>query len=243
MTRLRLVLHDESKANDAKVNKIKGVKSVIKQGGQYQVVIGNEVSNLFKEFNKMGRFDGSSKAAAPAKAEGNPVQRVRGFVAGCMTPLLPAMLGAGMLKVVLTLLTTFCGVDATGSTYRLIFAFADGFFMFLPVFLGLTIAQKMGGNPMLFMLVGTALCYPDLSAVMSGEELGTFLGMPATSMFGIPVICASYTSSVLPMLLMAPVMKWAEDIGDKYSPNYQRPRLHHGRLSLHSVPDYLHRRR
>ena len=167
----------------------------------------------------MGQFDGSSKAAAPAKAEGNPVQRVMGFVAGCMTPLLPAMLGAGMLKVVLTLLTTFCGVDATGSTYRLIFAFADGFFMFLPVFLGLTIAQKMGGNPMLFMLVGTALCYPDLSAVMSSDGLGTFLGMPATSMFGIPVICATYTSSVLPMLLMAPVMKWAEDIGDKYSPN------------------------
>ncbi len=218
MTRLRLVLHDESKANDAKVNKIKGVKSVIKQGGQYQVVIGNEVSNLFKEFSKLGKFDGSGKAA-PAKAQGSPVQRLFGFVAGCMTPMLPAMLGCGMLKVVLTLLTTFCGMDSTSSTYVLIYAFADCFFYLLPVFLGMTIAQKMGKSPMLFMVVGAALCYPDLIALMGGENLGTFLGMPCTYLFGLPVICSSYTSSVLPMLLMAPVMAWAEDFADRVSPN------------------------
>ena len=219
MTRLRLVLNDESKANDAKVNKIKGVKSVIKQGGQYQVVIGNEVSNLFKEFEKLGKFSGEGKSSAAPKVKGNPVQRLFGFVAGCMTPMLPAMLGAGMLKVVLTLLTTFCGMDATGSTYTLIYAFADAFFMFLPIFLGMTIAKKMGGNPMLFMLVGAALCYPNLGALMSGENLGKFLGMDCTYLFGLPVICATYTSSVLPMLLMAPVMKWAEDFGDRVSPN------------------------
>ena len=219
MTRLRLVLNDESKANDAKVNKIKGVKSVIKQGGQYQVVIGNEVSNLFKEFSKLGNFGGEGKAAAAPKAKGNAVQRLFGFVAGCMTPMLPAMLGAGMLKVVLTLLTTFCGMDATGSTYTLIYSFADAFFLFLPIFLGMTIAKKMGGNPMLFMLVGAALCYPNLTALMSGENLGKFLGMDCTYLFGLPVICATYTSSVLPMLLMAPVMKWAEDFGDRVSPN------------------------
>lgn len=216
MTRLRLVLKDEGKANDKKVGKIKGVKSVIKQGGQYQVVIGNEVSNLFKEFSKMGKFTDS--APAPKKAGGNPVQNLFGFVAGCMTPMLPAMLGCGMMKVVLTLLTTFCGMDSTSSTYVLLYAFADAFFMFLPIFLGSTIAKKMGGSPMLFMAVGAALCYPDLAATLSAGE-GTFLGMQASSMFGIPVITASYTSSVLPMLLMAPVMKWAEDFADRVSPN------------------------
>lgn len=216
MTRLRLVLKDEGKADDKKVGKIKGVKSVIKQGGQYQVVIGNEVSNLFKEFSKMGKFTDSAPVAK--KAAGNPVQQLFGFVAGCMTPMLPAMLGCGMMKVVLTLLTTFAGMDATSSTYTLIYAFADGFFYFLPVFLAFNIAKKMGGNPMLFMAVGAALCYPDLAATLSAGE-GTFLGMQASSMFGIPVITASYTSSVLPMLLMAPVMKWAEDFGDRVSPN------------------------
>lgn len=219
MTRLRLVLKDESKANDSKVEAIKGVKGVMKQGGQYQIIIGNEVSNLFKEFKKLGNW--GEDGGAPAKATGNPVQRLFGFVSGCMTPMLPAMLGAGMLKVVLTLLTTFAGMSAESSTYILLFAFADAFFTFLPIFMGVTIAKKMGGSPMLFMTVGAALCYPNLISLMGGSlgELGVFLGMPCTYLFGIPVICATYTSSVLPMLLMAPVMKWAEDFADRVSPN------------------------
>lgn len=218
MTRLRLVLKDEGKAKDDAVQAVKGVKGVMRQGGQYQIIIGNEVSNLFKEFRKLGNWD---EGSAPAKVEGNPVQRLFGFVAGCMTPMLPAMLGTGMLKVVLTLLTTFAGMSTESSTYILLYSFADCFFMFLPVFMGFTIAKKIGGNPTLFMVVGAALCYPNLANLMSGAtlELGTFLGMPCTYLFGIPVICSTYTSSVLPMLLMAPVMKWAEDFADKVSPN------------------------
>lgn len=219
MTRLRLVLKDDKKADDERVKSIKGVKGVMRQGGQYQIIIGNEVSNLFKEFKKLGNW--GEDGGAPAKAEGNPIQRLFGFVSGYMTPMLPAMLGAGMLKVVLTLLTTFAGMDANSSTYILIFAFADAFFTFLPIFMGVTIAKKMGGSPMLFMSVGAALCYPNLISLMGGSlgELGVFLGMPCTYLFGLPVICATYTSSVLPMLLMAPVMKWAEDFADKVSPN------------------------
>lgn len=221
MTRLRLVLKDESKADDKAVEKIKGVKSVIKQGGQYQVVIGNEVSNLFKEFKKYGNWGDDAAAVKVDGPKGNPVQRLFGFVSGCMTPLLPAMLGCGMLKVVLTLLTTFAGMSTESSTYTLLYAFSDCFFMFLPIFLGFTIAKKMGGSPMLYMSVGAALCYPDLVTLMGGGslELGTFLGMNCTYLFGIPVICATYTSSVLPMLLMAPVMSWAEKFADRVSPN------------------------
>ncbi len=221
MTRLRLILKDEGKADDKAVEKIKGVKSVIKQGGQYQVVIGNEVSDLFKELKKYGNWGDDAAAVQVDGPKGNPVQRLFGFVSGCMTPLLPAMLGCGMLKVVLTLLTTFAGMDSSSSTYILIYAFADCFFTFLPIFLGFTIAKKMGGSPMLFMCVGAALCYPDLVTLMSGGtmELGTFLGMSCTYLFGIPVITATYTSSVLPMLLMAPVMGWAEKFADRVSPN------------------------
>lgn len=219
MTRLRLVLKNESKADDAAVNKIKGVKSVIKQGGQYQIVIGNEVSNLFKEFKKLGNFDEGS--AAPQKAEGSIIQRLFGFVAGCMTPLLPAMLGTGMIKVIMTLLTTFAGMDTTTSTYIILNAMGDCFFLFLPIFLSYTIAKKMGGSPMLYMVVGAAMVYPNLVTLLAGGsvELGTFLGFDCTYFFGIPVICATYTSSVLPILLMAPVMKWVEDFADRVSPN------------------------
>ena len=223
MTRLRLVLNDESKADDAKVNKIKGVKSVIKQGGQYQVVIGNEVSNLFKEFEKMGNFSESGNAA-PKKPEGNIAQRLMGFVAGCMTPLLPAMLGTGMVKVLLTLLTTFGVMSSTSTTYTFLYGMADSFFYFLPIFLAVQIAKKTNHTVPLFMVIGAMLCYPDiinlLGGAVEGAPMGTFLGMSCTYIFGvIPVISASYTSSVLPILLMTPVMVWAEDFADKVSPN------------------------
>ncbi len=223
MTRLRLILKDQSKADDSKVEGIKGVKSVIKQGGQYQVVIGNEVSNLFKEFSKLGKF--TEDGGEAPKAEGPAIQRLFGFVAGCLTPMLPAMLGTGMLKVVLTLLTTLKIVSATDATYQIFYSIADGFFYFLPVFLGWSIAKKVNGNAPLYMAVGALLCYPDLVAMMGGTlesatEYGTFLGMGCTYLFGvIPVIETTYTSSVVPMLLMAPVMKWAEDFADRVSPN------------------------
>lgn len=165
MTRLRLVLKDDKKANDEKVQSIKGVKGVMRQGGQYQIIIGNEVSNLFKGFKKLGNW-GEDGGGAPQKATGNPVQRLFGFISGCMTPLLPAMLGTGMLKVVLILLTTFAGMQTSGSTYILLYSFADCFFTFLPIFMGITIAKKTGGNPMLFMVVGAALCYPNLTSLM-----------------------------------------------------------------------------
>lgn len=114
MTRLRLVLKDESKANDAKVQGIKGVKGVMRQGGQYQIIIGNEVSNLFKEFKKHGNW-GEDGGGAPAKATGNPIMRMFGFVSGCMTPLLPGLLGCGMIKVLLTILTNFAGMSTDTS--------------------------------------------------------------------------------------------------------------------------------
>ncbi len=219
MTRLRLVLNDESKADDDKVGKIKGVKSVIKQGGQYQVVIGNEVSDVMKEFDKLGNFSG--KAAPPQKQTGNPISRLFGFVAGCMTPLLPAMLGCGMMKVVLVLCTTFFGMSTESSTYLFLNAMGDAFFTFLPVFLAVTIAQKQGGTVVLYMLVAAVMVYPDVVSLMAGGsmELGTFLGMPCTYLFGLPVICTTYTSSVLPILLMAPVMKYVEKFADWVSPN------------------------
>ncbi len=224
MTRLRLVLNDEGKANDDAVKAIKGVKSVIKQGGQYQVVIGNEVSNLFKEFKKLGNFAEEGGGAAPQKAEGNVIQRLFGFISGCLTPMLPAMLGTGMVKVLLVLLTTLNVLSASSPTYQIIFGMADSFFFFLPILLGWSIAKKTGHSVPLYMVIGAALVYPDLISLLGGGvesvAYGTFLGQQCTYLFGfLPVVCASYSSSVLPMLLMTPVMGWAEDFADKVSPN------------------------
>lgn len=227
MTRMRLVLADESKANDNQVKAIKGVKSVIKQGGQYQVVIGNEVSNLMKEFNKLGNFSEDGGGKAPVKAEGNPIQRLFGFVAGCLTPLLPAMLGTGMVKVLLVLLNTMGLLAASSVTYKVFFGMADSFFHCLPIMLGWSIAKKTNHSVPMYMVIGAALVYPDiltmlnpLGAGLDGVTYGTFLGQDCAYIFGaIPLIKAAYASSVLPMLLMTPIMGWAEDFADRVSPN------------------------
>ena len=223
MTRLRLILADESKADDEAVKAIKGVKSVIKQGGQYQVVIGNEVGSLFPVFKKAAGITGDA-AAAPAKAEGPLLQRIFGFVAGIMTPLLPGMLGTGMVKVLLTLLTAVGVMDSTQTTYQILYGMADSFFYFLPILLGWSIAKKTNHSVPLFMVMGAALVYPSFVTMMAagteGITYGTFLGMNCVYLFKfIPVICTTYTSSMLPMALMAPIMCFVEDWADRVSPD------------------------
>ena len=100
MTRLRFVLGDMDLADDEAVRAVSGVKSVARQSGEYQVIIGNEVSHVFDAMVSEGLAGAHAAVSeAPEQKETNPVKRVFGFIAGCITPLLPAMLGTGMVKV------------------------------------------------------------------------------------------------------------------------------------------------
>lgn len=219
MTRLRLILKDENKADDAAIKAIKGVKSVVRQGGQYQVIIGNEVSNLFKEFMTRGNFGGGGAEEKPKEDEGW-FKRITGFVAGSFIPLLPAMLGCGMIKVVLTLLTTFGLVSVESSTYILLNGMGDAFFWFFPILLGYTTAKKLGSSPVLSMAITASWMYPAITTLLTGGgATGTFLNMSCTYLFGLPVISTTYASSVLPILLMAPIIKRVEAFADRVSPN------------------------
>ncbi len=156
------------------------------------------------------------------KKEESRLKRVFSYVFAVIGPILPGMLGTGMVKVLLILCSSFGVLDPSGSTYRILFSLADSFFHFLPVFLAWSAAAHLGCSVPLFMTIGAALCYPDLISLM-GESIdmaatGTFLGMPCTYLFGIPVICSTYTSSVLPILMMAPIMQRVEHFADRVSP-------------------------
>ena len=115
-------------------------------------------------------------------------------------------------------------MDSASTTYSILYGMADSFFFFLPVMMGWSIAKKTGHSVPLYMVVGATLVYPDLITLLGGAvegvTYGTFLGQSCTYLFGfLPVVCATYSSSVLPMLLMAPIMGWAEDFADRVSPN------------------------
>jgi PTS system beta-glucosides-specific IIC component len=209
MTRLRFVLKDGNTPKDAEIEKIPGVIRVIRQGGQYQVVIGNEVSNVYNELLKLGKFEETTGSNNNGPKE-NLFSRLSGFIAGCMTPLLPAMLGCGMIKVVLTLLTTFNLVDSAGSTYIALEAAGDAFFYFMPILLAMTTAKRLGSNIYLAMVMAAFLLHP---------KLGALLAEGSTTYFGLPVTSANYASSVLPVLLMVPLMGYIERFADKICPS------------------------
>lgn len=210
MTRLRFVLKDGNAPKDAEIEKIPGVIRVIRQGGQYQVVIGNEVSNVYNELLKLGKFEESTGNGQGDGTKENLFSRLSGFIAGCMTPLLPAMLGCGMIKVVLTLLTTFNLVDSAGSTYIALEAAGDAFFYFMPILLAMTTAKRLGSNIYLAMVMAAFLLHP---------KLGALLAEGSTTYFGLPVTSASYASSVLPVLLMVPLMGYIERFAEKICPS------------------------
>ncbi len=210
MTRLRFTLKDASLADDQAVSAISGVLRVIRSA-QYQVVIGNEVAKVYTALPESLKVNelSSAKSENERKPQ-NPITRFFGFISACMTPLLPAMLGGGMVKVLLTLLTTFKLLSENSSTYIILSIIGDAFFYFLPIMLANTIAKRMGSSTMLAMLVAAILVHPDITALLSAGS---------SSFLGIPVISANYPSSVLPVLIIVPLMKYIEKFADMISPN------------------------
>jgi len=210
MTRLRFALKNDKIPDGKKIEKIPGILRVVSSAGQYQVVIGNEVTHVYSELMKQGKFKDADSTKEETKKGGNIVARVFDFIAGSMTPLLPAMLGAGMLKTVLIVFVMSGLIDTAGSTYILLNALGDAFFYFLPLFLANTAARKLGANPMLVMIIAGAMLYPDLITLL-GEGNATFLGIPVTS--------STYSASVIPIFLMVPIMKYVEKWVHKIIPD------------------------
>lgn len=210
MTRLRFVLRNQNKANKEKVEETPGVLRVIQQGGQFQVVIGNEVAHVYNEISKLGNFAETAEGVVDSGNKENLFSRLCGFIAGCMTPLLPAMLGCGMINVILTILTTFELIGTDGSTYIILSSMGNTFMYFLPIMLAYTTAKKVGMNPFVAMAIGGLLVYPDIVSLLAAGN---------TSLFGITVTSATYSSSVLPILMMVPIMGYIERFADKICPN------------------------
>ena len=220
MTRLRFVLKDESTVNDEKVKKIKGVMGVMKKGGQYQIIIGNNVSNCYKEVLKLGNFSDSISSEEPTEKKGI-VTTVLDVVSGCMSGTMPALVGAGMVKVLLVLLTTAGLLSDTSTTYKILYSLGDATFYFLPFLLVISSAKKFNINPYTLGAVIGVMLYPDFTGlVSSGEKI---------SLFGLPVASASYTYAVIPIIMMAWIMKYIEQFADKITPavtkNFLRPLL------------------
>lgn len=216
ITRLRFVLKDEKIANDDVISNLDGVIQVMKAGGQYQVVIGAAVDDVYEELVSGYKVPGVGAVAGdePEEAEDGKSKNVFNMlmdtVSGSMAPALMPLAAAGMIKGLLALCIAMGWLTADSGTYMIWYSIADGFFYFLPIILGYTAAKKFGCNEFLGMALGAALVYPamvNLSA--SAEVMGTLFEGTAFQMsyyntfLGIPVIlpASGYTSSVIPILI------------------------------------------
>ncbi|WP_282925629.1 PTS transporter subunit EIIC [Helcococcus kunzii] len=226
ITRLRFNLKDESKANTKVLRETDGIVTVVQSGGQYQIVIGNHVSDVYDEFVEyagINKFDEETEEISKKKG------LFDGFIdiiTSIFTPVFPILIAAGMTKGILALVTALGWLDKATGTYLILNAAGDGMFYFFPLFLGYSSAKKFGLNPFIGMGIGAALVYPGLA--VSSKDIqplfilfeGSVIQSPIYMTFmGIPVINMSYTSSVIPVIFATYLGAKIFKIFEKIIPN------------------------
>lgn len=208
ITRLRFKLKDESKANTEALKNMDGVVTVIKSGGQYQVVIGNHVPDVYKDVVEVGGFNNeSSSDDNEVKEKTSLFNSFIDVISGVFSPILGLLAATGMIKGLTALFLALGWLSKTSGTYEILNAIGDSLFFFFPIFLGYTSAKKFKLNHFTGMVIGAALVYPALSGLTAGDKLftlfqGTIIESPVYITFlGIPVILMTYSSSVIPIII------------------------------------------
>ncbi|MBR1580597.1 MAG: PTS glucose transporter subunit IIA [Selenomonadaceae bacterium] len=209
ITRLRFKLKDEKKANTDVLKAMDGVVTVVQSGGQYQVVIGNAVGEVYDEIlaSQGIQAAGGNDDAAEDDAPKKPLDLFIDTVSGIFTPVLGVLAASGMVKGLTALLAAFNIISTDGGTYQVMSVIGDAFFYFLPIFLAFSAARKFKMSEFAAMAIGASLVYPSLPKIMEGEVLYTVLNgsifeSPVHLEFlGIPVLLMNYASSVIPIIL------------------------------------------
>lgn len=212
-TRLRFEFRDRSKVDDKAISKTPGVISVVEKGGQFQVVVGNDVPITYRALiNEMGGTASGGGSTASAEPEKKPsiINRIVSVISTTFTPVIPALIGGGMIKAVLSILV-LCGLSDSSSTYQILNFISDAAFYFMPVLLAYGAAIKFECNPVLAMTLACALLHPTWSGMVSTGEPIDF--------FSIPVRLVDYSYSVIPIILSIWIMSYVEKLAEKYTPS------------------------
>lgn len=214
MTRLRFVLKDDSIPDKDKVAGIKGVKGVMNQGGQYQVIIGTHVSEVVKDVRREAQISGEgsiNKEDMKLIKKDSLWNRFFKTISGCIMPMLGPMIAGGIIKGILVILVTAGILTKTDGTYLVLYAAGDAILYFMPVIVGFTCGKVFDCNPYVTAVIGAAFLYPDLVSAVSAEGGITFLK--------IPVAAASYTNTFLPIVLSGFVASKLEKLAKKFIPS------------------------
>ena len=220
-TRLRFQLKDESKAQTDVLNQHPGVIKVVQSGGQYQVVIGSHVSDVYAELANLGNFGNATIEEATGEKK-SFISKAIDIISSIFTPILGVIAGAGVLKGLMNL-CVFLGWMATdSSTYQLLYTAANGIFYFMPMTLAITAARKFKTNEFLALALAMSLLSVEfLTFAKSMEEAGgalTFLGLPVIYSAAI----GGYSSTVIPIIVAVWIQSYVERFFKKIIPNFLR---------------------
>ena len=222
ITRVRFYLKDESLADDDAVSGTDGVIDVAKAGGQYQVVIGAEVGDVYDAIVAQLPGLGGGEVDSEAEAAPRPTTAVGwikfgfssliGVITGSMIPVIGVLAASGILKGILALLVWRKIVADSSDTYQIISAMADSMFYFLPIIIGFTAARRLGSDPIIVAIIGGVLAYPSLTRMANPDSpnhhVVARLGRTVfnTDFFGIPVSLPepnAYAYSIFPIIVAA----------------------------------------
>lgn len=223
ITRLRFKLKDESKANTEVLKNMDGIVTVVKNSGQYQVVIGNHVGDVFEDIIKVSGFQGAS--AEEPKEKSGIFNKFIDVISGIFSPVLGMLCASGIIKGLTSLLVALNLIENTSGTYYILYGIGDALFYFFPVVLGYTSAKKFKLNEFVGMIIGAVLVYPSIVNLTTTKPLytlfsGTVIQSPVYMTFlGIPVVLMTYSSSVIPIILSTYVGSKIEKLFRKVVPD------------------------
>lgn len=218
MTRLRFNLYDNSKADRSQLEQLPGVMGTNISGEQFQIIIGNDVPKVYQAILQNSSLSDEKSAGASGQKK-NVLSAVFDVISGVFTPILPAIAGAGMIKGLVALAVTFGWIAEKSQVHVILSAVGDGAFYFLPLLLAMSAARKFGSNPYVAAAIAAAILHPDLTALLSSGKSISFIGLPVTA--------ATYSSTVIPILLAIWIASYVEKWID---------RITHSSLKLIVVP-------
>ncbi|AXY39709.1 MULTISPECIES: beta-glucoside-specific PTS transporter subunit IIABC [Bacillus] len=210
MTRLRFNLYDNAKADRDGLEQTEGVMGTNISGGQFQIIVGNDVPKVYQALMESSGLSDES-ANKTSKQKKNVLSAVFDVISGVFTPILPAIAGAGMIKGLVALAVTFGWMSEKSQTHSILTAVGDGAFYFLPLLLAVSAARKFGCNPYVAAAVAGAILHPDLTALLGAGKSISFIGLPVTA--------ATYSSTVIPILLAIWLMSYVEKGIDRITPS------------------------
>lgn len=214
ITRLRLTLADDTIPDDDRINRVDGVSKVVRSGGQYQVVIGPAVEDVYNAFVPLCGEGGSEKSGKDQKDKGTGLAyyggQVLGYISGSIVPSIPVLVAGGVIMGIVSLLGLSGVMDSTSPTYTVLYNIGYAGIYFLPVFVGYGAASRLQLNPALGAMLGAILVSPNL------------MGVEGLSLFGIELPVISYAASILPILMAVPVLKVAMTFFERLLPDALR---------------------